>query len=56
MDDPNEHPPKEPEKENGDKPPEPFWQDWDVTSDDDVKRDTYTPARQRDLKRDLGDD
>jgi hypothetical protein len=56
-----EHPPESESKpdDEGDgrehDEPEPYWQDSEVTSDDDVERDTYGPARQRELKRELGD-
>lgn len=30
--------------------PEPFWQDWEDTSDEDVKRDTFGPSRMRELE------
>lgn len=29
--------------------PEKFWQDWEVTSDEDVYRDTYGPIRLHEL-------
>lgn len=34
--------------------PQPFWQEWENTSDEDVARDTYGPARQHALERALG--
>jgi hypothetical protein len=31
--------------------PEEFWPAWENTSDEDLERDTYGPARQRELAR-----
>jgi hypothetical protein len=35
---------------------EPFWQEADITSDEDVRRDTVGPDRQRELRRAFQDD
>lgn len=48
------HPSGDAEPENAQPEPSKYWQDWEVTSDEDVERDTLSEARQRTLSERYG--